>query len=195
MNSAALQRTLSNAYFHPRPLATNLGNLQGETLEVYVDGGCRPNPGIGGIGIHGAHCGIPVLQTACLLGDKCTNNVAEFMAAYLGLAWAGELVSPGGKVRIYTDSRTIAEQIRGESTPHSSHMAFLRGLTRGLIENLTMLGTQVDIIRIPREMNIYADKLVNEAFEGKERASLLLLYTPHEIRQDTVSKVHSRSHN
>lgn len=76
-----------------------------EIVELYTDGACRGNPGIGGWGV--------VLQT--VLGENelsgveenTTNNRMELVAAIQGLA----SLSVGSKVNLYTDSQYVRNGI------------------------------------------------------------------------------------
>jgi len=177
------------AYMYPRPVATHKGNLQGESVIVYSDGGCRPNPGVGAIGVCITHMNIPVLKAAYTLGpEHCTNNVAEYLAAMVGIAWAGELVSPGGTVHLQTDSKLVSSQIDQDDTATNPHMIQLRRMVLTQIRLLAELGTKVTVARIPRELNTQADDLVNSAFEGREEAALLLHYSPPRVVKHVVRR-------
>lgn len=177
------------AYMNPRPLSTHRGNLTGESVIVYVDGGCRPNPGTGAIGVCVTHMNIPVLKAAYTLGPgHCTNNVAEYLAALVGIVWAGELVSPGGGIHLQTDSEIVYSQISGDDVAKVPHMVHLRRVALAQIRLLGELGTTVTAARIPRELNTQADDLVNAAFEGRQEAALLLRYDPPKVIKHVVRR-------
>lgn len=184
-----LDELLRWAYMHPRPVATHQGNLQGESVIVYSDGGCRPNPGVGAIGVCITHRNIPVLKAAYLLGpEPCTNNIAEYLAALVGITWAGELVSPGGAVHLQTDSELVHSQVSQDNTATSPHMIQLRRMVLTQIQMLAELQTKVTTARIPRELNTQADDLVSSAFEGRQEAVLLLQYSPPKIVKHSVRR-------
>ena len=77
-----------------------------EIVELYTDGACRGNPGIGGWGV--------LLQTT--LGERelsgieqnTTNNRMELMAAIQGLA----ALSARCRIHLYTDSQYVRNGIR-----------------------------------------------------------------------------------
>jgi ribonuclease HI len=72
-----------------------------EIVELYTDGACRGNPGVGGWGV--------VLQTTSgkreLSGveENTTNNRMELVAAIQGL----KALSAESRIRLYTDSQYV----------------------------------------------------------------------------------------
>lgn len=187
MDTSDVSKHLYYAYLHPRPLSTNKSNLQGQTVIVYSDGGCRPNPGQGAIGVCITHTNLPILNASFLLAEEeCTNNVAEYVAAIAGIAWAGELVSPGGRVHLQTDSELVHTQISGDATAGTPHMRYLRSQALQLIQALGEVSTAFTSAHIPRELNTRADELVQSAYEGREGATLLLQYEPPDAVYDII---------
>jgi ribonuclease HI len=70
-------------------------------VEIYTDGGCEPNPGVGGFGVVLCH---PKKRTEFSGGFRLTtNNRMEIYAAIKGL----ELLKKPCKVRVYSDSQYV----------------------------------------------------------------------------------------
>ena len=82
-----------------------MNERRSEIVELYTDGACRGNPGIGGWGV--------VLQT--VLGESelsgveknTTNNRMELVAAIQGLA----ILTARSKINLYTDSQYVRNGI------------------------------------------------------------------------------------
>ncbi len=75
-------------------------------IEIYTDGACSGNPGIGG---WGAVIIVKKNQTINLFGGskETTNNQMELMAAIEGLKY----ISKPSKVKIFTDSKYVKDGI------------------------------------------------------------------------------------
>jgi ribonuclease HI len=74
-------------------------------VEIYTDGGCEPNPGVGGYGVVLLH---PKKRLEASGGFRLTtNNRMEIFAAIKGL----ELLKEPCKVTLYSDSRYLVNAI------------------------------------------------------------------------------------
>lgn len=90
-----------------------------------------------------------------------TNNAAEYRALLLGLARARELGAR--EVEVVNDSQLVARQVTGEyrvKKPdlrplHAEALAALGGFDRWSIRS------------VPREQNVLADELVNDAIDAR----------------------------
>jgi ribonuclease HI len=72
-------------------------------VEIYTDGGCDPNPGLGGYGVVLVH---PKKRAEASGGfRKTTNNRMEILAAIAGL----EMLKHPCKVTLYSDSQYLVE--------------------------------------------------------------------------------------
>lgn len=140
-------------------------------LTVYTDGASRSNPGHAAcaylVGVEGKD---PFKTHNQYLGDKVTNNQAEYRGMTLALAYLVELIasSPAGSfadIAIYSDSKLVVEQINGKWQVRD---AALRVICQECRENLRTLrerGHKVAIYWIPREQNSRADQLCNQALD------------------------------
>jgi len=135
-------------------------------LKLYVDGASRGNPGEAGAGFYLVdEEGNEILRGMRFLGSM-TNNAAEYQALILGLR---ETLGIGGtSIEIYTDSELVAKQVKGIYTVKNKR---LRRLYREAVELLDKFHRS-EVISIRREDNREADRLANEAIDGKKARGL-----------------------
>jgi ribonuclease HI len=140
-------------------------------LTVYVDGASRSNPGHAAcaflVSLEGND---PFKTDKRYLGDKITNNQAEYQGIASALAYLVELItsSPAGSfsdITIHSDSQLVVEQINGAWKVRNAE---LRAPCQECQEHLRTLrdrGHKVDLKWIPRERNSRADQLCNQALD------------------------------
>ena len=131
-------------------------------LTINVDGAARGNPGPGGAGVLIKRDGRLVEGQAQYLGDKVTNNQAEYNALLIGLTRAAELGAT--KVQVYSDSELMVKQLRGEYKVKNAALA-------GLYEQACRLAAGFESFKIDhvrRELNQDADRLANRAIDEFE---------------------------
>ena len=140
-------------------------------LIVYSDGASRSNPGHSAcaflVSLEGKD---PFKAHKEYLGDKITNNQAEYRGMALALAYLVELTasSPVGSfaaITIYSDSQLVVEQINGAWKVRNAE---LRAPCQECQEHLRTLrdrGYKVVLQWIPRERNSRADQLCNQALD------------------------------
>jgi ribonuclease HI len=88
-----------------------------------------------------------------------TNNVAEYEALLMALRFATAF---GLKdVKVFTDSKLIAEQVAARWAVYDKELSRLRLQAHELISQLSSFS----IKHIPREKNKRADKLANAAID------------------------------
>ena len=128
-------------------------------LFLFSDGGSRGNPGPAGCGAvvcdqHGA-----VLKKIKKYIGVTTNNQAEYQALIFGLKEAEKLMPD--QISCYLDSKLVVEQVKGrwkvkklELKPHVEW-----------IQQFVKKYPQTRFVHIPREKNMLADKLANEAMD------------------------------
>jgi len=135
-------------------------------LKLYVDGASRGNPGEAGAGFYLVdEEGNEILRGMRFLGSM-TNNAAEYQALILGLR---ETLGIGGtSIEIYTDSELVAKQVKGIYTVKNKR---LRRLYREAVKLLDKFHRS-EVISIRREDNREADRLANEAIDGKKARGL-----------------------
>ena len=130
-------------------------------LIIYTDGGARGNPGPAAIGF--------------LIGDRkygekigeTTNNVAEYKAVVAALKKTkhllGKKVARETDLEINVDSELLYKQINGK------YKILEPELQTFFIEiwNLKQDFKSAEFRKIPREQNKAADRMVNQALDGK----------------------------
>lgn len=131
--------------------------MKNKSIEIYIDGGARGNPGPAGIGVVILDAsGKKIREVSKYIGET-TNNIAEYNALLYGLEEA--LILRTDEVKINLDSELVAKQITGDYRVKDANI-------RPLFERaLNMLKSfkKFEVIHIEREKNKEADKLVNKA--------------------------------
>lgn len=120
------------------------------TIQVFIDGAARGNPGPAGIGVHIQN----IKDVADYIGET-TNNVAEYTALLRGLE---ELLLLGHKeAHFYSDSELLVKQINGEYRVKNEKLKPLFQHSKSLIKRLK----KFSIKHVRREKNKEADRLAN----------------------------------
>ncbi|MCL5735568.1 MAG: Nif3-like dinuclear metal center hexameric protein [Actinobacteria bacterium] len=129
-------------------------------VTMWIDGGCRGNPGPGGIGIVLKTAGGAVIEEVGRAIGACTNNVAEYTALLDGL----ELAARHGarEVDVFSDSELLVKQMSGEYRVKNEGLKDLHTQANAKVA----IFSKVEIRYVPREQNKRADALVNEALDA-----------------------------
>ncbi len=137
----------------------------GTELIIHTDGAARGNPGPAAYAytIAGADGGL--IEGAGCLGTM-TNNQAEYIALVKALEHARTL-GAHHRLRILSDSELLVKQMNGQ---YQVKDAKLRNYYEKAAE-LRDEFSQVTIRHIPRAQNSEADRLCNEALDGRRRSS------------------------
>ena len=137
-----------------------------ETVVIRTDGAARGNPGPAGIGVLIADEAGEVLEESSDYIGVATNNVAE----YAGLIDALKKAARYGAdtAEIYLDSELLVKQLQGV---YKVKNAALRSL-HGSVQELLAGYRRVRIEHVPRERNVEADKLANEAIDRFEAGEI-----------------------
>ena len=131
----------------------------GKTVEVYTDGASRGNPGESGIGVLIVREDSTKEEIKEYIG-KGTNNEAEYKALIRALRYLSEHGIRAA--RVHTDSKLVANQINGLWKVKDSKLKILHEEVKNLISNLE----EFKIGYVPRNRNVEADRLANEAIDG-----------------------------
>jgi ribonuclease HI len=130
-------------------------------MVVNVDGGARGNPGPAAVGVVVQDAGGEVLEEVAERIGSATNNVAEYRALLLGIERARELGA--SELELIGDSELIVRQVKGE---YKVKDAGLRELHAEVKRALAPFESW-SIRHVRRESNADADRLVNEALDGR----------------------------
>ena len=129
------------------------------TLEAYIDGGSRGNPGEAGIGVY-----IPgVVRIAEYLGVG-TNNFAEYSALLTAVRFA--VFTRCESLHVFADSELVVKQIQGEYQVRNEGIIPLHRSARRWID----LIPEFRISHVRREYNKEADRLANLAMDTKRNS-------------------------
>ena len=114
-------------------------------MEVYVDGGCKNNPGQMRIAVTVPATGFSVVKE---LGNG-TNNKAEYLSLLYALIYVKHL-QPKEKVVIKSDSSLVVNQINGHYKVKSNSVKQLYQKAIRLLQQLP----NVKVVYTPREENL-----------------------------------------
>jgi len=138
-----------------------------ETIIAYTDGGARGNPGPAAAGVFITNsAGEKIREVKESLGNG-TNNFAEYYGVMLALQTLKQIYGKKTKemaFEIRLDSELVKKQLNNE------YQIKEPGLVPMFIEihNLRVSGfPNLTLTHVRRELNKEADRLVNEALDGK----------------------------
>lgn len=128
---------------------------------IEADGGSRGNPGPAAYGalLKDADTGQVIAEDGTTIG-VASNNVAEYSGLIAGLRLAAEF-APDAVIEVRMDSKLVVEQMAGRWKIKHPAMVPLAAEAR----ELAPAGTTYTWV--PRERNGHADRLANEALDGK----------------------------
>ncbi len=133
-----------------------------EFLKIYFDGGSRGNPGPSAVGaVVYDQDDKKIGQISEYIG-KHTNNIAEYMSLEKILEYISKFKT--SSIILLSDSKLVHHQVKKIwKIKDKKILDIYLKLTKRLSDYST-----VDFRLIPREENIEADRLVNEALDKKE---------------------------
>ena len=126
-------------------------------LRLFTDGAARGNPGPAGAGvvIEDEH-GMRLAGQHRWLGEKLTNNEAEYLALIDGLRAIQQWMPD--RVEIFMDSKLVVEQVNDRYRVKEGRLRALHDQAKSL-----MAGMQVRVTHVDRDKNKGADALANKA--------------------------------
>lgn len=144
-------------------------------LIIFTDGGARGNPGPAASGaIIKTEKGQILASIFRRLGET-TNNIAEYKGVIIALEWLktnhpfrlseeSQLPTTNYQLHFFLDSKLVVNQLNGLYKIKENHLRELVLKVRLLEQEV---GGEIVYSQIPREKNWEADRLVNEALDGK----------------------------
>lgn len=137
-----------------------------KSIEIFIDGASRGNPGPSGIGIVFLDDKKNVVKKLFKFIGNTTNNIAEYTALIYALQEA--LIDGYEDITIKSDSELLIKQINGEYKVKNENIRiyyeqFLH-LNRGF--------NKIEAFSIDRKDNSVADKLANKAIDSRIDSSL-----------------------
>ncbi len=137
-------------------------------ITIFSDGGSRGNPGPAAVGVQIVDARGTIVREVSETIGNATNNFAEYFAVVRGLQTAKEVFGKSTKqmqVEVKLDSELVKKQLSAE------YQIKEPGLVPFFIEIHNMrVASFPNIIftHVGREFNKEADRLVNEALDGKQ---------------------------
>lgn len=134
-----------------------------EKVLIYTDGGARGNPGRAGAGVVIQKDGQTIVALKKFLGERRTNNWAEYEALILALTEAKKRGLAGKDIEIRMDSELIVRQMTNEYQIKEEALwpQYMKA------HNLLVAHfPNTKFTHIGREENKEADRLVNEAVDS-----------------------------
>lgn len=129
-------------------------------IVIYTDGGARGNPGPAGAG-YVIFADGKAIEGKKFLGEKQTNNWAEYEAVALALNDAKENGLAGRELTVRMDSKLVVEQISGNWKIKEPTLKPQAAKVHALLADFPKYRFEY----VPREQNGEADRLVNEAID------------------------------
>ncbi len=137
-----------------------------KSINIFIDGASRGNPGPSGIGIVFCDNQDNIVKKLFKFIGNSTNNVAEYSALVYAMQEA--LIDRYDEVRVKSDSELLTKQLTGEYKVKNDNLRpyyeMFQHIARGFKE--------VKIMPIARENNVIADKLANKAIDSRFDSSL-----------------------
>ena len=123
----------------------------------YFDGCCKGNPGPGGAGAVLYNNEQEIWSDCMFVGDKVTNNIAEYTGLLMGLQFATKQSNIKNLI-VKGDSQLVIKQMRGEYKVNSEN---IKNLYKKAKEYEKMFES-VQYLHVYRKDNKRADELSNK---------------------------------
>lgn len=177
-NKKALELVAGDLQVSPESLAGSIRgesthkekkNIQnGKSIQIYIDGGARGNPGQGGAGVV-LHYADGRAEGFYYYFDHITNNAAEYKALQYGLDLALSL-KDYTSFHFFSDSQLLVRQINGEYKVKNAGLLEIYNECKQRIGKLP----EFNITHVKRELNKNADRMANEAMDTKKMGKVEL---------------------
>jgi len=145
-------------------------NERFKSLLLRFDGGAKPNPGPAGAGavLYALAGGAEhkVWEASVFIGERHSNNVAEYHAAIVGLRAARKFLAPGGRLKIIGDSDLVVNQVNGKFRVLKEHLKPLHAAAKELLASPAI--AYWELLHQFRKHNEVCDKLANKAIESRK---------------------------
>jgi len=122
------------------------------SLELFIDGACKGNPGPGGVGVVIRSKGKIIKEISRFIGET-TNNIAEYSALIIGLQES--LIMRAESVLVNTDSQLLHRQVI--KVYKVKHPKIINLYNQAI--HLAGGFKEFSIKHVPRTLNTEADKL------------------------------------
>ena len=130
-------------------------------VKAFIDGASRGNPGPASVGVFVLDDSGKTLKEHGRALGTATNNVAEYTAFLDALRIAKDLGAT--EFLVHSDSLLLVKQIAGEYRVKNAPLQALKARALALMKDFKA----VRLVHVPREQNREADRLANEALDGR----------------------------
>ena len=137
-----------------------------KSINIFIDGASRGNPGPSGIGILFCDDKDNVVKKLFKFVGNTTNNVAEYSALIYAMQEA--LMDRYDDVKIKSDSELLTKQLTGEYKVKNDNLKAYHDIFQHIARGFD----KIEVISIGRENNSIADKLANKAIDSRFDSSL-----------------------
>lgn len=137
-----------------------------EEATLRFDGSCSPNPGAGGSGyqIFDTSSHNTIIEGRYYVGERCTNNVAEYFGVIAGLKRLRDSPHHIGHLTIEGDSELVINHLERTYRVKSPRMKKLNLIVCRLITRCKGREfKKLSYVHIDRRFNEEADRLANDA--------------------------------
>ena len=138
---------------------TKMAQRHSNTVDIYVDGSSRGNPGPSAIGIvaYASEDKEHALYEYAAYIGIATNNIAEYEALIHALTWIAKAKT--SRATIHLDSELFYKQITGAYRVKNARMAVQLKRVKQLTERVNATAFHL----IPREHNKHANRIAQKA--------------------------------
>lgn len=131
------------------------------SIEIYIDGACQPNPGSGGIGIYVKGGGLEESFSIPLNGTV-TNNIAEYKALIFSLQLIKRKYLKSEKISIFSDSNLVCMHFNDQWKCKDKKLIPLLQTAKDISKDFKK---KIILSYIPREENSIADSLAKDGIK------------------------------
>ena len=131
------------------------------SIEIYIDGACQPNPGAGGIGIYVKGDGIEE-SFSLPLNWTVTNNIAEYQAFIFSLNLINKKYLKSDKIFIFSDSNLVCMHFNEQWKCKDAKLIPLLERAKDISQEFR---NKIILSYIPREENSIADSLAKDGIK------------------------------
>lgn len=156
----------------PTPELLGSGKPLGTSFLIQFDGATKENPGPSGAAWTMSEKGNEVALGIHYMGEKNTNNEAEYCAVNKALEFALSVSSKMKSLKIQGDSNLVVKQVNGDWKCKAANLIPYMKAARSSMDILKKAGVSVNLEWIPREKNTRADGLANVSVANKQTIKL-----------------------
>lgn len=141
--------------------------MQNVGIKVYTDGAARGNPGPSASGYAVYAADGKIIRKGVRFNGIATNNFAEYTAIIASLEWCSANLDHNEEITLYSDSRLVVSQIRGDFKVKNETMKALWKQARKLASDFPKISF-VDVRRSDGGVS-EVDARINKFLDARAR--------------------------